>query len=97
MSFKSKKRKKFETLKKANIYFKKTKNTVIDKNREEGDNRKQDMTDKGNAAKNFNAILEYKKNDKEITKLINVKNRGKIINLYTVITKFLDAKKTLLK
>ena len=72
-------------------------NKYIDNNREDGDNEKEDMCDKSNVAKKFDAILECIKNNKKVTELICIKSCGKNINLHTVITKFINAKTTVLE
>ena len=55
------------------------------------------MRDKSNLTKNFNSMLKDMKNDKKVTELISVKSRSENISLYTVMTKFINIKATVLQ
>ena len=55
------------------------------------------MSDESNVAKNFNSISEDIKNNRKIAKPIKVKNQGNNINLHPLLTKFENAKTTVLK
>ena len=55
------------------------------------------MSDESNVAKNFNSISEDIKNNRKIAKPIKVKNQGNNINLHSLLTKFENAKTTVLK
>ena len=72
-------------------------NNVIDNNREDGDNREEDISDDSSVAKTFAIILDDIKNDKNTNKSLSVKSRGKNINLYIVVITFINAKTAVLK
>ena len=55
------------------------------------------MSDKRNVAKKFDSILKYIKDSKKVTKLLNVKCRDENIDLYMVITKFINGKTIVLE
>ena len=55
------------------------------------------MSDKRNVAKKFDFILKYIKDSKKVTKLLNVKCRDENIDLYMVITKFINGKTIVLE
>ena len=72
-------------------------NNVIGNNREDGDNREEDISDDSSIAKTFAIILDDIKNDKNTNKSLSVKSRGKNINLYIVVITFINAKIAVLK
>ena len=72
-------------------------NNVIDNNKEDGDNREEDIDDDSSVAKTFAIMLDDIKNNKNTNKSLSVKNGGKDINLHTVVITFRNAKTAVLK
>ena len=72
-------------------------NNVIDNNKEDGDNREEDISDDSSVAKTFAIMLDDIKNNKNTNKSLSVKNGGKNINLHTVVITFINAKTAVLK
>ena len=70
---------------------------VIDDNKEDGDNKEEDMSGKSKITREFDAILEDIRNNGRATKSISVKSHGSNITLNLLIMKLLNAGKTLLK
>ena len=72
-------------------------NNVIDNNKEDGDNREEDINDDSSVAKTFAIMLDDIKNNKNTNKSLSVKNGGKDINLHTVVITFRNAKTAVLQ
>ena len=69
-------------------------NNVIDNRRK--DNREEDKTDESKTVKNFVAILKNIKNDERTTKPLIIRTRGSNTNLYSLIKKLINVRKTVL-
>ena len=64
---------------------------------EDGDNNREDMSDKSNITKEFNEILEDIKNNGRTSQSISVKNHGSLSKLHQLITKINAEKRGIVK
>ena len=71
--------------------FKRLKDNLINNNRGNGDNRKEDKSDKNNITQEFHSVLKEVRNNGKTTKSASVKNRGNSINLHHLIKKLLNS------
>ena len=72
-------------------------NNNTEKNESDEDKSDEDKSDENKTLKKFNAILTDIENNGRATKPISVKTRGSNINLYPLIMRLLNVRKTVLK